>query len=69
MTMFKHFWPEENSCDKCGDQSPGAMLYISNVPVSFICEVCDPKSRNEAIAFSLNISNEEEINGWEWINS
>jgi hypothetical protein len=65
--MFKHFWPEENCCDKCGTKRSGAMLYISNVPVSFICEVCDPKKRSDAITFSMNISDEEELNGWEWL--
>lgn len=64
--MFKHYWPEENMCDKCGIMSCGSMLYLGNIPVSFICESCDPKQRIKAIGFSLDISNEEPLNGWEW---
>jgi hypothetical protein len=66
--MFKHFWPEESCCDKCGSVRSGAMLYISNVPVSFVCEVCDPNKHHKAILFSKNISDEVEMNGWEWLN-
>ena len=64
--MFRHYWPEENTCDKCNDVGTGAMLYIGNEPVYFVCEHCDPKARSKALVTANNVSDEIELNGWEW---
>ena len=66
--MFKHYWPEEDNCDKCGSVRNGSMLYMGNFPVYFVCEVCDPKQRHKAITFSLDLHDDVELNGWEWQN-
>lgn len=67
--MFRHYWPENNCCDKCGTMRSGAMLYISDVPVSFVCEVCSPAHRNAAVDFAHDLANEEELNGWNWLTA
>jgi hypothetical protein len=43
------------------------MLYIGNIPVSFICEGCSPEKRHQAVTFSRYLAEEQELNGWEWI--
>jgi hypothetical protein len=43
------------------------MLYIGNIPVSFICEGCSPEKRHQAVIFSRYLAEEQELNGWEWI--
>jgi hypothetical protein len=47
----------------------GAMLYISDVPVFFVCEVCSPAHRNAAVDFAHDLADEEELNGWNWLTS
>ena len=42
------------------------MLYIGNEPVYFVCEHCDPKARSKALVTANNVSDEIELNGWEW---
>ena len=67
MSTHHHYWPEENVCDKCNTHRIGAMLYIGNIPVSFICENCNPSKRHQAVTFSRYLADEEELNGWEWV--
>ena len=64
--MFRHYWPQEDTCDKCSNTGTGAMLYMGNEPVSFVCEDCDPDARSTALTFANNVSDEIELNGWEW---
>lgn len=66
--MFQHYWPEENECDSCGGNKPGAMLYIGNIPVSFICQSCAPEKHNIALDFAHDLADEEELNGWDWVS-
>ena len=67
--MFRFYWPQEDVCDECEGTGAGAMLYISDVPVAFVCQHCSPQTRANAESFALNVSNEEELNGWDWFYS
>lgn len=66
--MFQYLWPEEDVCECCGTQTTGAMLYMSDIPVSFTCKACEPEQYKQAVASSLNLKDEIELNGWEWHN-
>jgi hypothetical protein len=67
--MFRHYWPEEGRCDKCGKAHfSGAMLYFGNIPISFVCEGCNPKLRQEAVVFAQHLADDDELNGWDWVS-
>jgi len=65
--MFQYFWPEEVVCEKCYSLCLGATFHISNEPVYSVCEVCDPSARKDAVRFANSRAEEENCNGWEWL--
>lgn len=47
--MFQYLWPQKDICDNCNNMRNGAMQYISDEPVYFVCEVCNPVARRKAV--------------------
>lgn len=67
--MFYYLWPEEDVCECCNNTNNGAMRYISNEPISFICKDCNPIAHKTAIKFAVMNARKEYTLAEQYLNS
>jgi hypothetical protein len=66
--MFQYLWPEENVCECCNNTNNGAMRYISNEPVYFVCKDCSPEAHKVAMKFAIMNARKEYTLAEQYLN-